>query len=72
MVRADLTLDFEKLILFDSGKKGITINTKLKLSGKDISFKSKIDTGSSFCIFERRFCEKLNLEIEKGLIQNVG
>lgn len=69
---AELNLDFEKLILFDAGRKGISVNTTLKLSDKEISFPSKIDTGSSFCIFERRFGEELGLEIEKGLFQNVG
>ena len=69
---AELNLDFEKLILFDAGKKGISVNTTLKLFDKEISFPSKIDTGSSFCIFERRFGEGLGFEIEKGLFQNVG
>lgn len=69
---AEFSLDFDKLILFDAGNKGISINTTLKLSDKEISFSSKIDTGSSFCIFERRFGEELDLEIKKGLFQNVG
>lgn len=65
-------LDFEKLVFYDAGKKGISVNTKLKLSDKETSFQSKIDTGSSFCIFERRFGETLGLEIEEGLFQNIG
>lgn len=69
---ANFNLDFEKLVHFDAGKKGISVNTTLKLSDKEISFPSKIDTGSSFCIFERRFGEELGLEIKKGLFQNVG
>lgn len=69
---SEFNLDFDKLVFFDAGKKGISVNTKLKLSDKETSFQSKIDTGSSFCIFERRFGEKLDLEIEKGLFQNVG
>jgi hypothetical protein len=60
-------LDFEKLIEFDAGESGITINTTLKLSAKSVSFLAKIDTGSAFCIFERKHGEALGFEIEKGL-----
>lgn len=69
---SDLTLNFEKLIFFDVGEKGISVDVKLKITEKEISFPAKVDTGSSFCIFERRFGENLGLEIEKGLFQNVG
>ena len=69
---AEFSLDFDKLILFDAGNRGISINTTLKISDKEISFPSKIDTGSSFCIFERRLGEELSFEIEEGLFQNVG
>lgn len=72
MVTSEFSLDFDKIILFDTGKKGISINTTLKLSSNEISFQSHINTGSSFCIFERRFGEKLSLDIENGPFQNVG
>ena len=68
----DYRLDFEKLIEYDAGENGITINTTLKLSGKSVSFPAKVDTGSSFCIFERKHGEELGFEIEKGLFQRVG
>ena len=69
---SELSLDFEKLILFDAGKNGVSVDTTLKLSENEISFQSKIDTGSSFCIFERKHGEALDLEIEEGMFQNVG
>lgn len=65
-------LNFEKLFTYDAGESGITINTTLKLSDKSVSFPAKIDTGSSFCIFERKHGEELGFEIEKGLFQRVG
>ena len=65
-------LNFEKLLAYDAGESGITINTTLKLSDKSVSFSAKIDTGSSFCIFERKHGEELGFEIEKGLFQRVG
>ena len=65
-------LNFEKLLAYDAGESGITINTTLKLSDKSVSFSAKIDTGSSFCIFERKHGEELGFEIETGLFQRVG
>lgn len=65
-------LDFEKLIRYDVGESGITVNTTLKFSDKIVSFPAKIDTGSSFCIFERKWGEELGLEIEQGLFQKIG
>lgn len=65
-------LDFENLIDYDADKSGITVHTTLKFSDTSVSFPSKIDTGSSFCIFERKYGVKLGLEIEQGLYQRVG
>ncbi len=50
-------LDFEKSFKYDAGENGITINTILKLSDKSVYFPAKIDTGSSLCIFERKYGE---------------
>ena len=68
----DYRLDFEKLIEYDASASGITVNTTLKLSNKSVSFPAIIDTGSAFCIFERKHGEQLGFEIEKGLFQKVG
>lgn len=65
-------MDFEKLVNYDAGESGITINATLKLSNKSVSFPAKIDTGSAFCIFQRKYGEELGFEIEKGLFQRVG
>lgn len=65
-------LEFENLVSYDAGESGITVNTTLKFSDTSVSFPAKIDTGSSFCIFERKYGKKLGLEIEKGLFQRVG
>jgi hypothetical protein len=69
---AEYRLEFEKLLAYDAGESGITINTTLRLSGKSVSFPAKIDTGSALCIFERKYGEQLGFEIEKGLFQRVG
>lgn len=65
-------LEFDKLLFYNAGESGITVQTTLRFSDKNVSFPAKLDTGSSFCIFERKFGEELGLEIEKGLFQRVG
>lgn len=65
-------LNFEKFVNYDASESGITINTTLKFTDRSVSFPAKIDTGSSFCIFERKFGEALGLKIEDGLFQKVG
>ena len=59
-------LSFEKLVDYDSGKAGITLEIRLRLNQNSTSVEAKVDTGSSFCIFERRYGEILGLEIEAG------
>ena len=65
-------LSFERLVSYDAGESGITVNTTLKFTDKSVSVQAKIDTGSTFCIFERRFGEQLGLKIEDGLFQRIG
>lgn len=65
-------LEFEKLIEYDAAESGISIKTILKFSDKSVSIPAKVDTGSSLCIFERKYGEELGLTIEQGLFQRVG
>lgn len=65
-------LEFEKLINYDAGKSGISINIQLRLDGNTVNFEAKIDTGSTYCIFERVHGEKLGIEIETGLPEKIG
>jgi hypothetical protein len=60
------TLSFEKLVSYDSGTIGITVEVELQLSDLTTNFQAKIDTGAESCIFERSFGEALELEVEAG------
>jgi len=72
LVEMNYNLEFEKLIRYDAGEAGISLNVELR-SGKDsITFGAKIDTGASFCVFERRRAEEIGIEIETGLRNTVG
>ncbi len=65
-------LSFERLAQYDPGLSGITIEVILKLFEKDVSLTAKVDTGASYCIFERRHGEALGLNIEGGLLQPIS
>lgn len=65
-------LEFETLVRYDSGVSGITVKVELRLSADSTRFEAKVDTGSTYCVFERRHGEELGLEIEKGLIERIS
>lgn len=65
-------LEFEKLVHYDSGKSGISINIELRLGQTSTMFEAKIDTGSTYCIFARAHGEKLGIEIETGLKETIS
>lgn len=46
---------------------GITVPAALRLNEIVADVKAKIDTGSTFCVFERMHGENLGLEIETGI-----
>ncbi|HXG85489.1 MAG TPA: aspartyl protease family protein [Pyrinomonadaceae bacterium] len=64
-------LEFEKLVSYDSGRSGISVNVELRLDKNKTTFEAKIDTGSTYCIFERIHGERLGIEIEKGLREKI-
>lgn len=62
-------LEFEKLVAYDIGEPGITIQARLKLKEPNLNVSVKVDTGASCCIFERRLGEELGFVIETGMRQ---
>jgi hypothetical protein len=65
-------LTFHNLLLYDPGKEGISLEVQLKLENKTVAFEAKIDTGASYCIFQRRIGESLGIDIEQGVRIQVG
>ena len=65
-------LEFEKLVRYDAGKSGITVKVELRLGENQTFFDAKIDTGSTYCVFERLHGERLGIEIKKGLSERIG
>lgn len=46
---------------------GIVLPVHLEHGSEQATVRAKLDTGSQFCIFERRHCERLGLEVETGM-----
>ena len=60
------TIEFSEVYNYDTMLVGITVPVLLFDGAENSAFKAKIDTGSSFCIFERKNGERLGIEIESG------
>lgn len=52
-------LQFEHLLGYDAGKEGITVPVTLRLTQTWVHVETKLDTGSSYCIFERLYGDML-------------
>jgi hypothetical protein len=57
--------------MYDAGRNGINVPVEIRLSGKFAAFDAKIDTGSTNCIFARKYGEEIGIEIESGLPKRI-
>lgn len=64
------SINFAEVYFYDNFITGITVPTILKFNDKTIEIDAKIDTGASYCIFERRHGENLGIDIENGSLEN--
>jgi hypothetical protein len=69
---SDWTLAFSERFHYADEEEGITFEVLLS---SDISLRfpidAKLDTGSTFCVFQRRYAELLGLDVEGGLPQRI-
>lgn len=62
------SVDFEKQIKYSEYQKGIGLEIVLIADERNpVSAIAKLDTGSEFCVFQRKYAELLDLEIERGI-----
>lgn len=61
------TIEFEIVHSYNLFEDGITVKTILQYNERVTVFDAKVDTGSTYCIFERGRGEALGLEIEAGI-----
>ncbi len=66
------TLTFDTLHNYDAGADGISLAVELQSGTARARVLAKLDTGASFCIFQREHGEALGLDIEGGTPQRVG
>lgn len=59
-------LHFEQCYYYDTSKAGIPLPITLQSGVHETHFEAYVDTGASFCIFERMFGEDLGIQIETG------
>ncbi|MDQ3252478.1 MAG: hypothetical protein M3R15_01015 [Acidobacteriota bacterium] len=57
---------------YDTTKTGITVPVELVHGSNIVQVDAKLDTGASFCIFERTYGEVLGLNIESGSPETVS
>lgn len=57
------SIDFETSFDYETNQIGITVPVKIRLSNITAVFDAKIDTGTTFCVFARKFGEEIGIEI---------
>ncbi len=65
-------LEFDILHEYSIYKTGITVEAILRIGDLNVDVEAKIDTGSTYCVFERHLGEGLDLEIEAGIPIEIG
>lgn len=60
------TFSFRTKHSYDTTKIGITVPVELSDGSNVVQVDAKLDTGASFCIFERAYGEMLGLNVESG------
>lgn len=66
------TISFSQLHNYDLHATGITIPVVLSVGQVKHLVAAKLDTGASFCIFERELGEALELDVEGGFPKTVS
>jgi hypothetical protein len=65
-------LNFPVREQYDTRKEAITLSAQLCFGGERVTLETKLDTGSSDCIFARSRGEVLGINIESGRPQRFG
>lgn len=65
-------IEFDKIHNYSLYEIGITVSVNLFYAEKEVEFDAKIDTGSTFCVFQRLHGELLGLEIEDGTLIEIN
>ena len=64
-----VSLAFDVSHHYAGSSDGIDIPITLSVGDQLVELVAKLDTGASYCIFERRFAEMLGLDVESGRLR---
>ena len=64
MVSMPYTLSFTTLHSYEPAELGSSVPVELRSGGRLVAFTAKLDTGASFCIFQRTYGEALGFDID--------
>ncbi|MEW6730688.1 MAG: aspartyl protease family protein [Acidobacteriota bacterium] len=65
-------VSFSCLHEYDTRESGVTVPIRLSIGTNVVDLTAKVDTGASFCIFQRGLGEMLGLDIESGQRQAIS
>ena len=60
-------IEFDQVHFYSIFEEGITVKIILQYGERIASFDAKVDTGSTYCVFEREIGEALGIDIESGI-----
>ena len=61
--------DFGTAHSYANSRDGIAIPVFLRSGEIEVEFTAMLDTGATFCLFQRSYCEALGLDLKAGLRQ---
>jgi hypothetical protein len=65
-------LTFSALHSYDSGKPGISLPVRLSIGTGVVDLIANLDTGASYCIFQRNYADSLGIALETGAEEIIG
>jgi hypothetical protein len=68
----EYAIKFSAIYEYDTLKAGITLPVTLGYNSFTVDVEAKLDTGSSHCVFARKYGENLGLVIENGSAEKFG
>lgn len=67
------TLTFQARHSYGNSRDGVEVPIMLTIAGaQPVRFLAKVDTGASFCIFQREYADRLGIDVENGEYQRVN
>lgn len=61
-------LEFDLVHRYSLFKVGISVDATLRNGDYSVDIDAKIDTGSTYCVFERYYGETVGLDVERGTL----